>query len=154
MHLSYSSIKDFKFCPNYYRLTRIEKLRPFTGNIYTAFGKAVHSACEQSVLRRDKKFNSLSYFDKEFTKEISLLEEEISEKQKSEFSQSAYKVLEPLLSFMEEKFGNYEVISTEKSLRSPVELDADIVGEYDFLGYENYILAFNRGSWSSETDLI
>ena len=24
----------------------------------------------------------------------------------------------------------------------------------DFLGYENYILAFNRGSWSSETDLI
>ena len=24
----------------------------------------------------------------------------------------------------------------------------------DFLGYENYILAFNRGSWSSESELV
>ena len=85
MHLSYSSIKDFNFCPFYYKLTRIDKLKPFKGNIFTAFGTAVHSASEQTLLKRGSKYDPLPHFRREFDKEISLLEEEITQEQREEF---------------------------------------------------------------------
>ena len=39
---------------------------------------------------------------------------------------------------------------------SHIEREKQIPDEFkeDFLGYENYILAFNRGDWSSPSELI
>ena len=47
-HISYSELKDWKFCPFYHKLTRVDKIDGFTGNEYTAFGSALHSVCEKT----------------------------------------------------------------------------------------------------------
>jgi len=140
MHLSFSSIKDFKFCPYYYKLTRIDKLKPFKGNIYTAFGTSIHSVCEQTILKKGQKFNSVPFFRKELKKEISLLEEQVSKKQEEEFFSSGVKIIENLESFMNETFGDYEVVDTEKSLRIPITFEEEYHNEFDFVGYVDCII--------------
>ena len=37
-------MKDWAFCAFYHKLTRIDKVRGFKGNAFTAFGTAVHCA--------------------------------------------------------------------------------------------------------------
>ena len=145
MHLSFSSIKDFNFCPFYYKLTRVDKLRPFKGNIFTAFGTAVHSASEQILLKKGQKYNPLPYFKKEFDKEISLLEEEVTEKQKQEFYVSGVRIIENVPKFMEDSFGDYEVIATEKNIRVPVPFEEDLHNDFDFVGFVDCIIKTNDG---------
>ena len=41
-HISYSELKNWDFCPFYHKLVYIDKLKPFRGNEYTAFGTAIH----------------------------------------------------------------------------------------------------------------
>ena len=69
MHVSFSAIKDYKFCPHYYNLTRVKKIKKFTGNIYTAFGTAIHSVCESVLLKFDDE-NSVSYSRKNLKKSL------------------------------------------------------------------------------------
>jgi len=147
MHLSFSSIKDFNFCPFYYKLTRIEKLKPFKGNIYTAFGTAVHSVCEQMLLRRGGRFDSTSYFKKELDREISLLEEEISPSQKKEFLESGLKIIDSVPVFMKEKFGDFDVVDTEKDLRVPISFTEDLINDYDFVGFVDCIIKTSDGKY-------
>ncbi len=45
-HISYSELKDWKFCAFYHKLTRVDGIDGFAGNEYTAFGTAVHAVCE------------------------------------------------------------------------------------------------------------
>ena len=49
-HISYSELKIFTECPYKWKLQYVDKLKGFTGNIYTAFGSAIHAVCEQSAL--------------------------------------------------------------------------------------------------------
>ena len=55
-HISYSELKDWVFCAFYHKLTRIEKLKGFKGNEYTAFGTAVHNVCEKKLLKENIDF--------------------------------------------------------------------------------------------------
>ena len=145
MHLSYSSIKDFNFCPHYYKLTRIDKLRPFKGNKYTAFGTAVHSVCETLIKNDFRNTKIKSDFSKEFDKEISLLEEPISTEERRDFFDSGVRVLGCLPTFMKEKFGEYDVIDTEKDLRVPIEFDKEILTDFDFVGFVDCIIKTKDG---------
>ena len=74
-HISYSELKDWKFCPFYHKLTRVDKIDGFKGNEYTAFGTAMHSVCEKKLLREDV---DNDFFIKELKKNISELDEDIS----------------------------------------------------------------------------
>lgn len=51
-HISYSELKIFTECPHKWKLQYVDGLAGFTGNIYTAFGTAIHSVCEQSALEQ------------------------------------------------------------------------------------------------------
>ena len=44
-HISYSELKIFTECPHKWKLQYVDGLAGFTGNIYTAFGTAIHSVC-------------------------------------------------------------------------------------------------------------
>ena len=145
MHLSYSSIKDFNFCPHYYKLTRIEKLRPFTGNVYTAFGTAIHSVCEKMIIDKFGNLDVNSCFKTELDKEFSNIDDEVSEDKHHEFYQSGVRILENLPKFMKEKFGEYEVIDTEKDLRVPIEFDQEILTDFDFVGFVDCIIKTKDG---------
>ena len=48
-HISYSEWKNWHICPHYHKLTYIDKVTQFEGNIFTAFGKALHTVCEYTL---------------------------------------------------------------------------------------------------------
>ena len=50
-HISYSELKDWAHCPHYHKKAWVEKVAPFEGNEYTAFGSAVHDVCEKKLLK-------------------------------------------------------------------------------------------------------
>ena len=50
-HISYSELKIFTECPYKWHLQYEKGLAGFTGNIYTAFGTAIHEVCEKAVLK-------------------------------------------------------------------------------------------------------
>ena len=66
-HISYSELKDWKFCAFYHKLTRVDKIDGFKGNAYTAFGTAMHSVCEKKLLKEEVDNN---FFVKELKKNI------------------------------------------------------------------------------------
>lgn len=69
-HISYSALKDWKFCPYYHKVSHVDKLRPFKGNEYTAFGTAIHSTYEKSLLEEGKDLGYESIFQHEFLQEL------------------------------------------------------------------------------------
>ena len=50
-HISFSELKDWVTCAFYHKLTRVDKLKGFKGNEYTAFGTAIHAVCEKKLLK-------------------------------------------------------------------------------------------------------
>jgi hypothetical protein len=52
-HISYSEIKTWSECPLRHKLSYIDGLDDFKGNLHTAFGSAIHSVCEHGLLNED-----------------------------------------------------------------------------------------------------
>ena len=150
MHLSFSAVKDYNFCPHYYKLSRVDKLKPFTGNIYTAFGTAVHSTCEEMLL---KNFNIKheEFFYRQFYLELKKLDKEVldsyDEQITENFVEQAYSVLSLFPEFMKNTFGDYKVISTEEQLRCKIELPEQTIYDYDFLGYVDCVVKTQDGKY-------
>jgi hypothetical protein len=72
-HISYSALKNWDFCPYYHKLTYLDKVKLFQGNVYTAFGTALHTTCEKLTLNETKDYKNT--FSKEFENEINNLKE-------------------------------------------------------------------------------
>ena len=81
-HISYSEFRNWKICPYYRHLTYDKRVNVFEGNIYTAFGKALHEVCEKT-LTNPEKFSGISqiknFFKENFTKPISKFKTNIIE---------------------------------------------------------------------------
>ena len=76
-HISYSELKDWAHCPYYHKKAWIEKVAPFEGNEYTAFGSAIHDVCEKKLLKED--IDEAEVFQLGFAKRIQdLLEKNIA----------------------------------------------------------------------------
>ncbi len=48
-HISFSEFKLWSECAFHHKLKYIDNLEGFTGSLYTIFGTAIHSVCENSV---------------------------------------------------------------------------------------------------------
>ena len=48
-HISFSELKDWNFCPYYHNLVHFQKVKGFRGNVFTAFGNAIHDTCEKTL---------------------------------------------------------------------------------------------------------
>ena len=70
-HISFSELKIWAECPFKHKLMYIDKIKGFIGNEYTAFGTAIHTICENKLLKKEK--NSYEDFKFEFVEEISKL---------------------------------------------------------------------------------
>ena len=53
-HISFSGLKLWNECPYKYKLAYVDKVAKFEGNIYTAFGSAIHEVCEKTLLNKWK----------------------------------------------------------------------------------------------------
>ena len=140
-HISYSELKDWKFCPYYHKLTRIDGLAGFTGNEYTAFGTAIHSVCDRKMLK--EQFDHDEYFLSEFEKNLSELDEslETNEKLLEQMCIAGPTIIPHIVPAVEAKFGSdYEVVSTEEKLMVPIEET-----DFNFKGYVDLVIKTSDG---------
>lgn len=116
-HVSFSAIKDWKFCAFYHKLTRVDKIRVFEGNIFTAFGKAIHDTCESMLLSRElseDNFDAASLFKKAFKNELSQLKEETSDKDRADFEAQGLEIIPHIIPAMDEYFGEFSLVSSDR----------------------------------------
>jgi hypothetical protein len=139
-HISYSELKDWKFCPFYHKLTRIDGIDGFTGNEYTAFGSAIHSVCEKKLLQEDMNDD---FFVKELKKNISELDEEheINKKLVLDMIGQGKRIIPEIEDALKDYFQEFDVIEVEMPLFEPIEGE----GDYNFKGYIDAIVATPDG---------
>jgi|TARA_X000001382_G_scaffold938_1_gene1163 hypothetical protein len=138
-HISFSALKDWNFCAWYHKLTRIDKIRGFTGNAFTAFGNAIHDVCEKKLLKEE--IEEESYFLERFEHFLGTLDEEPDQKLVSDMRTQGKAILPEIEDALEDYFGEYEVLGSEIPLDEPIE-DED---EYIFKGYIDGVIATPDG---------
>ena len=74
-----------------------------------------------------------------------MLEQEVSEKDYNDFLSQGFRIVENVPKFMDDNFGEYEVIDTEKDIRVPVPFEEDLITEFDFVGYVDCIIKTEDG---------
>ena len=141
-YISYSELRDWKFCSNYHKLTRIDGLAGFTGNEYTAFGTSMHSVCDKKML--NEQFDEEAYFLSEFEKNISELDDNLEIKPNliESMRDAGARIIPHIIPVVQEKFGNYEVVSTEEKIMVPIEGT-----NYNFKGFIDLVIKTEDGRY-------
>tara|TARA_B100000214_G_scaffold274342_1_gene204485 strand:- start:1776 stop:2558 length:783 start_codon:yes stop_codon:yes gene_type:complete len=119
--ISYSELKVWNECTYKHKLRYIDKVSAFEGNIYTAFGTAMHAVCEDVV--QDKTVATYERFLSHFEKELNLLEEQsINENAQmiTEMKNQAQPLCQNLLPELISNFGEFEVFSVEEMLMEQI----------------------------------
>lgn len=139
-HISFSELKDWKFCPFYHKLTRIDGIDGFTGNEYTAFGSAIHSVCEKKLLQEDM---SEDFFVKELKKNISELDEEheVNKKLVLDMIGQGKRIIPEIEDALNDYFPEFEVMAVEMPLFEPISGEEN----YNFKGYIDAVVATPDG---------
>jgi hypothetical protein len=131
-HISYSEWRNWHICPHYHKLTYIDKVTQFEGNIFTAFGKAIHTVCEFTLskpnqYREQGKIESL--IKEQFVKELKSLPDSAQQEAKANFDlkewlQAGQDIIPDLYRCLAEKFGklgeDWEVLKAEEQLYEPI----------------------------------
>ena len=136
-HISYSELKDWVFCAFYHKLTRIEKLKGFKGNEYTAFGTAVHNVCEKKLLKENIDFGV--YFTDSFADCIDKLPSDVAINNRlvEDMVGQGKELLPEIEIALDDYFGEYEVLAVELPLYEPIKTEE----EYLFKGYIDAVVA-------------
>ena len=129
-HISYSELKDWVFCAFYHKLTRVDKLRGFKGNAFTAFGTAIHDVCEKKLLQEEM---DEDYFIQQFEKCLDKLDDDvkIDNELVEDMRKQGKQIIPEIEDALEQYFEEYEVLAVEMPLYEPIENQ----GEYKFKGY-------------------
>ena len=138
-HISFSALKDWNTCAWYHKLTRIDKIRGFTGNAFTAFGNAIHDVCEKKLLKEE--IEEEDYFLKRFEHFLGTLDEEPDQKLVSDMRTQGKSILPEIEDALEDYFGEYEVLGSEIPLDEPIEGEDN----YIFKGYIDGVVATPDG---------
>lgn len=131
-HISYSEWKNWLICPHYHKLTYIDKVKQFQGNIHTAFGKALHTVCEETLTKTDFYRDSekvIKLLKEQFVKELKDLPEEEKIRASSDFNtkewmEKGIEILPDLYKTLSDKFGklgkDWHVLAAEEKLYEPI----------------------------------
>ena len=120
--ISYSEFKTWTECPYRHKLVYIDKLPYFSGNEYTAFGTAIHKACEEKIPNKD--IDAYSVFETSFLDELTILKEEEYQFDKSLVQQmrtQAQAICENIFTSVVQEFGEYTVFSIEEPLMEDID---------------------------------
>jgi len=143
-HVSFSALKNWDFCPFYHKLTYIDKLKGFTGNVYTAFGSALHEACEKLVLDNTEDYDKI--FSNSFDEELGKLEEITAKEQKmiGDMKVHGVELAALVLKALKLKFPQYTVISAEEQIFESI---IDSPGNYDYKGFLDLVIKTPDGKY-------
>ena len=137
-HISYSELKDWKFCAFYHKLTRVDKIDGFTGNEYTAFGTAMHSVCEKKLLQEEV---DEDFFVQELKKNIAELDEDVDNKLVHQMMKQGNNIIPEIQDALDDYFDEYEVLAVEMPLME----DIDGHDDYKFKGYIDAVISTPDG---------
>ena len=140
-HISYSELAKWNFCPYARKLIYEDKIKKFKGNIFTAFGTAIHSVCEkyfESNRELDKKY----FFGEMLRKEFKTLERGgnvLKTKDITDFYNQGIEIVEELDKAFDSYFAKgFEFVKAEDTLMEKVgEFTA---ADYKFKGYIDLIV--------------
>lgn len=144
--ISYSEFKNWSECPYRHKLIYVDKLPYFSGNEYTAFGTAIHAACEEKVV--NKTADTYRIFEESFLSELLELKNNNHELNKplvTEMRQQAKRLCNLVLPSIEEHFGEFKVFSVEEKLMEPI-LSFDSHGR-SFKGFIDLVLTTPDGRY-------
>ena len=133
-HISYSELKDWTFCAFYHKLTRIDKIGGFKGNLFTAFGTAIHDVCEKKLLQEDV---NDEYFIQQFEKCVDKLDDdiEIDEDLAIKMMDQGKAILPEIEDALNDYFGEYKLFAAEMPLYEPMNGE-----DYRFKGFIDAIV--------------
>ena len=119
-HISFSALKVFSECAFRYKLNYVDDMRVFSGNEFTAFGTALHEACERKVL--DVGIDAVQVFRDKFNEELSKLApaDESNRKLREEMLGQGETLSALILDALKSYFGSFRVVSAEEELLSPL----------------------------------
>ena len=147
MHISYSEMMDWNKCPYYHKLVRVDKIDGFLGNEYTAFGTAIHDACEKALLNENK-VDHAKIFNETFLKELKGLKEigvPLKKKMVNEMRTQGTKIAPLAIPALNKYFGKFEIVSAEEKLYEPIE-DFSLK-EYKFKGFIDVVIKTPDGKY-------
>jgi len=142
-NVSFSALKIFNDCPHKYKLTYIDKIQGFKGNEYTAFGTALHEACEKKLL--DVSVQEVDWFLNKFKEEIQSIfgDDKPDQKMLTEMEEQGASLVPLVLPALKEQFGNFTILDTEEELLLPLmEINKS---DMNFKGYIDLILKTEDG---------
>ena len=147
VHISFSELKNWVFCPFYHKLVNVDKLKGFRGNEYTAFGTAMHEVCEKTALKQLNEGDQAGFFMKKFLEELISLPDdlELNENLVNSMREQGKALIPEVFPALEDYFEDYEVISTEEKLYEP--MDSAIAEDYNFKGYIDLVVRTNDGKY-------
>jgi len=143
-HISFSELKAWDQCAYYHKLTYLDKIRLFSGNEYTAFGKAIHEVYEHAAnsSKLDEEHGDLVLrFKENFLKELLELKEKGHEFKKGlvDDLKSQGEVLASLsTNALKDYFGKYEIVKAEEDIFEDIVEYED--NHYSFKGFIDLIV--------------
>ena len=149
-HISYSAFKNWTTCPYYYKLTYEDRVSLFNGNIYTAFGTAIHSACEDILMNTD--VDLIVQFQESFKRGLKELPEDVLSKMKSsdikDFYSQGVMLIQHIMPEVKRYFGEkIEVFSVEEDLMVNISDFDNLESEYKFKGFIDLVLKTPDGKY-------
>ncbi len=122
-YISFSQLRNWAKCPFYHKLSNIDKVEgAFSGNIYTAFGSAIHETIENHLENKITDSELEQFFAKSFKKERTLLKEEIQDSHFEQFTLQGEKLAKKYKKALDSYFGvNYEIVKCEEEIYEDIQ---------------------------------
>lgn len=150
-HISYSALAAFQCCPYKYKLLYEDRIRQ-PGNLFFAFGTAIHAVCEgqllETTLSEDERKGTsewMAFFQKIFVKEIkeNLSPGNFTQDEKKfalELTNQGKGLVGYVLPELIKKFGKFELVNAEEKLYEKIEGH-----DFKFKGFIDLIIKTEDG---------
>ena len=143
-HISFSALKNWDFCPFYHKITYVDRIRLFKGNVYTAFGTALHETCEKLTLNQTSDYKKT--FKESFKSEVQKLKN-IPEEHAPlilEMKEQGLELASMVMEALSLKFPGYKMISAEEQISVPIQ---ETITDYTYKGFLDLVIQTPDGKY-------
>lgn len=140
-HISFSAMKLMVECPFKYKLSYVDGIKKFTGNEYTAFGTALHKACEKKLLNESVQEQAI--FSETFEKELAALPQTkmLDEQLVTDMKEQGKMLAVLALPALRKMFGDFTVLAAEADLFEMIQE----FPEWNFKGFIDLVIKTSDG---------
>jgi len=148
-HISFSELKYWAKCPHYHKVNYIDGVSTFNGNLFTAFGKAIHHVCEKIILGKVSQSDASDEFKHKFFNEV----EKLSENEA--LDQDLFESMVPqgvelakyAIPELREYFGDFTLVGVEENLYEKIQKAGLEIGDKNFKGFIDLIIKTPDGKY-------